>query len=156
MKTMYGWDIGELYCFVEEYVGPGKAFATRAKAAFSMLSDAQELMELARYKQARQVINRAKWLLDGGDRRKDSRRVPPGLERREKTHTSLNMQIQTAAFEMARQKEVWLAEQIELMQLKPERVAELYAIEESQPRIEFDPKTGAHVMRVDLRLVARS
>lgn len=151
-REMYGRTQADLHTFLVNHVGPGKTFETREKAAFSILSGAQEALNLNMVGCVRQEINRAKWLLMGGDRRRDS--DPVAVDRRKEMRT-VNLSIQSAAAELARQKEVWLAEQIDKMQLIPERVAELYQIEESQPRMEVDQKTGAHYLRMDLRLVPR-
>lgn len=63
--------------------------------------------------------------------------------------------LRDAADEIYRQKEVWLAAQIERLGLTPERAAELFYIEESVPRLETDPNTHATTLHMDLQLRAR-
>lgn len=62
--AMFGCTKAALQEFVADQVGEGKTFATRVKAAFSLLSDAQEELEMGLVEQARRTINRAKWLID--------------------------------------------------------------------------------------------
>lgn len=63
--------------------------------------------------------------------------------------------LRDAAARLAQQKEVWLAAQINSLGLTPERAAELFWIEESGPRLEINPNTGAHTLCIDLRLCPR-
>ena len=63
--------------------------------------------------------------------------------------------LRDAAAGLAQQKEVWLAAQIKLLGLTPERAAELFCIEESAPRLEINPNTNAHTLCIDLRLHPR-
>jgi len=61
---MYGATEAVLQEFLEAHVGKGKTFTTKKRAAFSILSDAQEEIAMGRGERARQSINRAKWLLE--------------------------------------------------------------------------------------------
>jgi hypothetical protein len=63
---MFGVTVDNLREFVARHIGPGaeKHFQTRERAAFSLLSDAQEEIEMGMGERARKTINRAKWLLD--------------------------------------------------------------------------------------------
>lgn len=70
--TMFGCRVAELHMFVRDHVGPGKKYANRQVAIWSLMSSAQNVM-VNDTDAARKMLNQAKWLLAGGDRR---RKIP--------------------------------------------------------------------------------
>lgn len=70
-KDIYGCEVSALHTYVRDYIGEGKLFTSRKRAAFSLLSLAQEEIHNGDCRRAHRTLNRVKWLLAGGDRRNE-------------------------------------------------------------------------------------